>query len=80
MAKRRDQMRPESKWTIVGTENGHEYFVRFAPNFVDLESLGRPWGLAMMNIYTDYDEAHRFADSIDEFMDAVFAAKEETAE
>lgn len=74
MAKRCDQMRPESKWTIVGTETGRTWFVRLAPHFVNLEALGRPWGLAFGNIYEDYDEAHHFADSIDEFMDAVFAA------
>lgn len=74
MAKRRDQMRPESKWTIVGTENCHTYFVRLAPDGVDLEALGRPWGLAFGNVYEDYDEAHSFADSIDLFMDAIFAA------
>lgn len=74
MAKRRDQMRPDSKWTIVGTENCQQYFVRLAPHCVDLESLGRPWGLAFGNLYDDYDEAHRFADSVDEFMDAVFAS------
>lgn len=75
--KRRDQMRPESKWTIVGTETGRQFFVRFAPKNVDLEELGRPWGLALNNMYDDYEEAHRFADSVDLFMDAIFAAQSE---
>ncbi len=74
MAKRRHQMRPESKWTVVGTETGRTFFVRLAPDFVNLEALGRPWGLSFHNVYEDYEEAHRYADSIDEFMDAVFAA------
>lgn len=67
-------LRPDSKWTIVATENGYEFYVRLVPEFVNLESLGRPWGLAFGNIYEDVDEAHKFADSIDLFMDAVAAA------
>lgn len=74
MAKKLDQMRPHSKWTIVGTENCQEWFVRLAPDCVDLQELGRPWGLAFGNLYTDVNEAHRFADSIDQFMDAVLEA------
>lgn len=68
---RRSDLRPESKWTMVGTETGRQFFVRLRPNCVDLEELGRPWGLCFMNLYDDKDEAHRFADSIDLFMDAV---------
>lgn len=77
MAKRLHQMRPESKWTRIGTETGRTFFVRLAPDCVELEALGRPWGFAFNNMYDDYEEAHRFADSIDLFMDAVFASKSE---
>lgn len=70
-------LRPDSKWTIVCTENGMDYYVRLTPDFVDLESLGRPWGLAFGNLYKDVAEAHKFADSIDLFMDAVLAAQVE---
>ena len=75
MTKRLHQMRPESKWTIIGTETGRQFFVRLAPDCLNLEDLGRPWGLAFNNMYDDYEEAHRFADSIDLFMDAIIAAQ-----
>lgn len=60
--------RPESKWTRVYWDRGF-YFVRLIPNMLDLEEAGRPWGLALATRYNSPYEAHKFADSVDQFFD-----------
>lgn len=71
-----DDMRPASRWTIVCSGYG-TWFVRLTPKDADLEDLGRPWGLALATEFTSPYEAHKFADSVDIFMDATFKAKYE---
>jgi hypothetical protein len=61
--------RPDSRWTTVYFDRGFHY-VRFTPH-TDLKALGRPHGLALATTYTSEFEAHRFADSVDDFMDAL---------
>lgn len=68
---RLNQMRPDSKWTHVGYD-GCVWFVRFAPKNMDCAAMGRPWGLMFGTPCATAEEAHRFADSIDEFMDEAF--------
>lgn len=68
-----DDSRPHSRWTFVATD-GLGYYVRIIPNFFDIESLGRPWGLALMQRFNSHFEAHKFADSVDEFFEAMVAA------
>jgi len=65
--------RPDSRWTTVYCDHGFHY-VRFTPP-ADLSALGRPHGLALATTFTSEYEAHRFADSIDEFMDALEASQ-----
>lgn len=67
-----DHMRSHSRWTVV-VSTGGQWFVKLAPKHVELEKLGRPWGISLANTYSSPFEAHRFADSIDQFLDAVFS-------
>lgn len=64
---RLDHGRPRSKFTWVFQE-GYTYVVRLIPKFMNLEKAGRNWGLGMAQQFTSPFEAHRFADSVDEFM------------
>lgn len=67
-----DHMRSHSQWTVV-VNTGCQWFVKLAPKHVELEKLGRPLGISFANTYSSPFEAHRFADSIDQFLDAVFS-------
>lgn len=62
-----ENQRPASKFTWVFQE-GFTFGVRLVPKFMDLEIIGRNWGLGMAQQFTSPFEAHRFADSVDEFM------------
>lgn len=74
-----DDMRPASPWTMVCSGYG-TWFVRLMPKDADLEDLGRPWGLALATEFTSAFEAHKFADSVDLFMNAAFDAKKQEDE
>lgn len=62
-----ENQRPTSKFTWVFQE-GLVYGVRLVPKFMDLEKAGRAWGLGLGQMFTSQIEAHRFANSVDEFM------------
>lgn len=62
-----DNNRPNSSFTMVFA-SGAFYCVRLIPKFMNLDALGRPWGLAFGQEFTSVHEAHLFADSIDHFL------------
>ncbi|MEG0868230.1 MAG: hypothetical protein RSG77_14365, partial [Hafnia sp.] len=66
-----DHSRPNSKWTFVAL-SGYEWHVRVCPKDIDNQALGRPAGLSFATTFTSPYEAHRFADSIDEYLDNIF--------
>lgn len=67
-----DHHRPKSKFTTV-CSSGAFYCVRLIPKFMNLEALGRPWGLGFGQEFTSVHEAHLFANSIDAFLVAMIA-------
>lgn len=62
--------RPHSKWTWVFVDMSF-FYVRLIPKAISIEDNNREWGLALATQFTSVIEAHRFADSVDLFMDAI---------
>lgn len=69
--------RRNSKWTRIyfTGENGKpEYYVRFTPDFMNLEATGFPHGLTLGITYAAKEQAEAAADVLDSFFDAMFIA------
>lgn len=66
-----------SKWTRVylTTENPEQpYYVRFTPDFINLEATGFPHGLTLGITYATREQAEASADVLDSFFDAMYIA------
>ena len=64
----------ESKWTTVywDIDSGKPFaYVRITPEFLDLESLGFPHGLALANKFETEEQAVKYADTVDFFFEAL---------
>ncbi|WP_407304028.1 hypothetical protein [Acinetobacter sp.] len=68
--------RPHSKWTKVyfgaDVEKDKPWYIRFVPDFVDLEAAGFSHGLSISgNFFATREAAEKAANLYDKFFDAV---------
>jgi hypothetical protein len=66
--------REHSKWTHIyfgaDVEKGKPWYIRFVPDFMDLEKTGLPHGLSISgNYFATEEEAAKAADFYDKFFD-----------
>lgn len=66
---RLDPSRRDSLWTMVYFES--DYYVRLTPKFMELEKAGFSHGVAISSRFSTQADAHRFADTLDKFFDAM---------
>ena len=64
----------KSKWTTIyggHHDNKPKFFVRITPEMLELEKLGFPHGIGINIPFDSKEEAGEYADSIDNFFDAL---------
>jgi hypothetical protein len=63
--------RLESRWTMVYFDS--DFYVRLTPKFMELEKAGFSHGISLGTKFSTEADAHRFADTLDKFFDAMAA-------
>lgn len=66
---RLDQFRRDSLWTMVYFDS--DFYVRLTPKFMELEKAGFSHGISLGTKFSSEVDAHRFADTLDKFFDAM---------